>query len=284
MSWSPNDLVTDTDLVAYERQILEQFGAGDWLDRRQKALEDWLFPLLSSRGFNPDRLRTRVEPNAVLGYTSSTFSDQTSAAATEDGLVLSTILATSSDRLYVGSKSAFRGLSVRQLDSVNAVSATMSLQAWADTWSSVGPASNATVSGTAPFAKGGPITWDLPESLVRRSVNDVGPYYWVRLGLSAAPTSGTKIGPLLVIRRSRLCAAVTFRTLCLIFREAPTGQDGPWSDKAAWYEKEAEQAWLRVVDHIGGEFDTDDSDAISEDEADQTADTASGGGWRWERA
>ena len=285
MSWHPNDLVTDDDLVAYERTIFSQFDKSGWAERRQKALEDWLFPLLEGQGFAPHRLRTRYEPTAVLGYTSSAFTDRTAAANTDEGLTLSTILAASSDYLYVGSELPFRGLSVRMLDNVNAVAATVTVQAWADGWQAVTLLDNGTKVDAVPFAKGGAITWANPEGVDVRTLSTITPaYYWTRLALSAAPTSGTKIGPLLVVRRSRLCAAAALRTLSLIFREAPTQQDGPWAEKAEWYEKQAEAAWLRVVDKIGGEFDSDGSDAIDSSEQDQTALEVNGGGWTMERA
>lgn len=283
-SWSPNDLVADADLTAYERKILTQFGASDWQSRRAKALEDWLFPQLEARGFLPHRLRTRFTPEHVLGVTSAVSTDKTSDAATEGGLNLATILAASSDALYIGSNSPFRGLSVRMQDSVNSVASTLTVSAWCDTWASVQALSNGTIAATGkPFGKGGAITWTLPEHWVERSLQGVGPYFWVKLALSATMTAGTVIGPVSVIRRSRLCAPAALRTLALIFKEAPTGQDGPWQEKADWYEKEAEAALLRVVDRIGGEFDMDASDVVDDDEQDQTAAEVSGGGFVWER-
>jgi hypothetical protein len=284
MSWHPNDLVTDADLTAYERTVLTQFDQVDWRDRREKALEDWLFPMLEGRGFVPHRLRTRFEPVSVLGYTSSAYTDRTTAANTEDGITLSAVLAASSDYLYVGSDLPFRGLSVRMHDNVNAASGALTLNVWADGWVVPENPQNDTMSGAISFAKGGALTWTNPDGLVGRSVNSTGPYFWARLALSSAPTSGTKIGPVFVIRRSRLCAAVTLRTLALIFREAPTQQDGPWTEKAEWYERQANEAFLRVADQIGGEFDTDGSDAIDEAEQEQTALEVTGGGWTLDRA
>jgi hypothetical protein len=282
VSWAPNDLVTDADLVAYESQILTQFDRSDWKVRRAKAIEDWLFPLLEASGFAPQRFRTRFIPEAVLGSTSSVFTDRTSASQTQDGIDLAATLAASSDALYLGSVAPFRGVSVRMHDGVNTVAGTATWDAWADTWQALGGITDATKVDSKCFGRGGAVTWTLPETLVRRSVNAVGPFYWARVRLSAAPTGAT-IGPVLVIRRSRLCAAVTLRTLALIFKEAPTSLDGPWADKAVWYEAEADKAWLRAADKIGGEFDTDNDDAISATEADQTAAEVNSGGWRWER-
>lgn len=283
MAWAPNDLVTDADLVAYEKTILTQFGADTWQARRQKAIEDWLCPLMEGHGFDPARFRTRYEPKTVLGYTSSVFTDRTSASQTVDGLSLASVLAATSDYLYIGSPALFRGLSIRQHDAVSGADGVISLGVWADGWVSPEGIQDGTRIGMRSFSRGGAITWDVPEAVSRRTVNGVGLGYWARISLSAAPT-GASIGPVLVIRRSRLCAAVTLRTLALIFREAPIGLDGPWETKAAWYEQEAERAWARVADRIGGEFDSDDSDAISPAESQQTTEAVTGGGWRFERA
>lgn len=283
MAWHPNDLVTDVDLVSYERTILTQFGVSDWETRRQKAIEDWLFPLLESQGFNPLRFRTRYEPSAVLGVTSSVTTDRTAAASTVDGINLATVLASSSDYLYVGSSAPFRGVSVRQYDAVNTAEGRLTVGVWGDGWLVPADIEDGTRIESTSFKRGGAIAWRVPETVGKRSIGTVGPYYWARLSLSAAPT-GASIGPLLVIRRSRLCAAVTFRTLALIFREAPTGVDGPWEAKALWAEQEAERAWMRVANQIGGEFDSDESDGISPTEAAQTAADVTGGGWRFERA
>jgi hypothetical protein len=284
MSWSPNDLVSDADLTAYEQTILTQFGQTDWQSRRQKALEDWLFPQMEARRFMPERLRTRFEPKHVMGVTNGVTADLTSVAMSEGGLNLATILAAPSDALYVASDAPFRGLSVRMLDAVNAVTATLTTHLWTDTWAAPSGVSNGTVASGKPFTKGGAITWSLPEGLVLRSLQGVGPYYWLKLSLSATMTAGTAIGPVGVIRRSRLCAPATLRTLALIFREAPTSQEGPWEEKAVWYENEADAALARVWETIGGEFDTDGDDVVDQAEQGQTAAEVTGGPWSFERA
>jgi hypothetical protein len=283
MSWHPNDLVTDADLSAYEREILTTFAVQDWRERRQKAIEDWLWPLLESKGFDPMRFRTRFDADQVWGQTSSIFTDLTSGAQTASGLALATILAAASDYLYIGSTAPFRGLSVRMADAVNSTTSLLTLQVWADTWLNPADLLDGTKRGTAVFAAGGAITWGVPDGLVRRSVNSSDDLFWARLAVSSAPT-GAVAGPLAVIRRSRLCAAVTLRTLALIFREAPTQQAGPWMEKAEWYEAEAERAWTRVSGAIGGEFDTNDDDMIDPTEAAQTAAEVSGGGLTLERS
>lgn len=284
-SWHPSDLVADADLVAYEPRILTQFGVTDWADVRQKALEDWLFPLLVGAGLDPQRLRTRHQADAVLGYTSSTYSDKTSAASstTADDINLATVLAASSDRLYVGSTSPFRGLSVRLLDSVSSVATTLTVALWADTWRTVSATDGTQATAGKPFSAGGSLTWRVPSEWVTRQINSTGPYYWARLSMAAAPTGATAT-QISCIRRSLLSAPVTFRVLALILRAAPLAQDGPWRDKADWYEQEADAAFQRVIGAIGGEFDTvTQDDVIDTEEAVQTTAEAAGTVFEWER-
>jgi hypothetical protein len=278
MSWHPADLVTDQDLLSYEQTILTQFGKTEWLRRRSKAIEDWLFPLLEQRGFSPARLRTRHVP--IKAFAGST--DRTTEVAAADGLDLAATFASASDYLYLGFTDIFRGLSLRMTDSVSSVDAALDLRVWVDGWETPANVQNEAISGLKPFGKGGAITWDVPDGVAQRVLNGSDPLFWVRLSLSAVPT-GAMAGPWAVIRRSRLAAAVTLRTLALIFREAPAGQDGPWTDKAVWYAAEADTAFARVVDQLGPEFDTDGSDAIDETERQQTAAEVSSGGWTLER-
>jgi hypothetical protein len=286
MSWMPSDLVTDADLLAYERTILSQHGASDWQQRRQKVLEDWLWPRLRRRGLSPERFRTRFVADAVLGSTSSVFTDYTDAASntTADDLNLATILAASSDYLAIGSSQQFRGVSLRMVDSASSVAATLSVELWLDTWAQVAHTDSTQATSGKPFSKGGSIIWTPSGEWVLRTLNSSDPLYFARLKLSAAPTGAT-LHQMAVIRRSVLCAPATLKTLALIFREAPTQQDGPWIEKAEYYEREAEHAYVRAEELVGGEFDTTDppDDVVDATEQGQTTDQV-GGPFRWERA
>ena len=79
MSWAPNDLVADTDLVAYESTVLSGFNVADWTEKRRRALEDWIGPILRGQGFNLARLRTRYEADSVQGYTAAAYTDKIGA-------------------------------------------------------------------------------------------------------------------------------------------------------------------------------------------------------------
>lgn len=286
MSWAPTDLLADDDLLAYEPKILSQFGQIQWAPLRAKVLEDWLWPQLEAASFPAPRFRTRFAPDAVLIDAAGTFSDVTSAAqdATVDDLALATAFASTATRLCVGSAVPFRGLSCRMGETVNATTAKVTVALWRDGWQSVAVADNTSVGGAA-FARGGAITWTVPETWVPRTLSDTTPRYWARVTLSVAPNAGT-LGQVAVIRRSRLCGAVTCRTLAAIFRAAPLSQDGPWREKADWYEAEAERMLQRALPLLGGEFDTvTEDDVVDADEAGQTADEARATvGWTFERA
>lgn len=285
MSWAPADLVSDRDLLAYETRILSLFGQWDWRDRRAKVLEDWLWPQVRTAGFDPQRFRTRYAPAAA--YYGAGLTAVTSAAqdATAEDLDLAAIFAASDQYLYLGSTAPFRGLSVRVTDTPSATAATLTVQAWRDAWQTLSVDDGTQATSGTPFSRGGAITWSLSDDWVTRSLGDTTGAYWVRLALSAVPT-GAKAGQIACIRRSLLAGPLTYRVLALIFREAPLSQDGPWREKADWYETEAERALARALPLLGGEFDTDpQDDVIDATEAAQTASEARGtSGWTWERA
>jgi hypothetical protein len=285
MSWHPSDLVTDQDLVDYETNILTQFGKSDWQPRRAKALEDWLFPILSGHGFNPQNLRTQFQPDVVFGYTGAVYTDKTGAAqsATTDDVNLATLFATpSTDALYIGSVAPFRGAALRLLDTVSAVAGTLSVAYWSGTWDAMIIRDGTAKTTGKPFSGGGSVTWALPGDWATRVLNGSDPLYWVKVTTSAVPT-GALLSQVGCIRSSALRAPATLRTLMLIMREAPTGSGGPWAAKADYYEKEADASLQRALLIVGGEFDSDADNVIDPAEEAQT-DTQAGGGWKLERA
>jgi hypothetical protein len=286
VSWHPNDLVSDADLLAYEPTIHTQFGRVEWTDKRTKALEDWLWPALTARGFDPDRLRTRVRPTAVLSYTASVFADRTEVATSQaaDDLALGAYLTGTSDALYVGHDRPFRGVSLRIGDTPSTATADLAVALWEDAWTPIAIADGTKATVGKSCSRGGAVTWRLPSGWVIRAVNGSDPIYWAKLTVSAALTAGTLAGSLSVLRSSLFRAPVTYKTLEWIFRAAPTSQDGPWNDKAAFYADLAETALQRALEHAGGEFDTVTADdALDAEEVLQTAAEAGGGGWTFER-
>lgn len=290
MSWHPNDLVSDQDLVDYEQAVLTSFGQTGWQARRTKVLEDWLFPIVKANGFDPYRLRTRFQPDQVWGFTGAVYTDLTGAAGDniENDINLATVLATvGTDAVYIGSIGPFRGLHWRFLDSVSAVASVATVSYWNDQWTPVTLTDRTAKVAGKTFSAGGSMTWPLLGDWTIRTLNLSKPLYWVKVTVTATPTGAlaTQIG---AIRRSALAAPAALRTLMLIMREAPTGQAGPWQAKAEYYEKEADLALQRALPIIGGEFDMDDPvtplDLISPTSAVQTSDEASGGGaFRLER-
>jgi hypothetical protein len=284
VSWHPNDLVSDVDLLDYEAGIL-QMGQTTWQSKRTKALEDWLFPILKGRGLNPHRLRTRYEADAVYGYTGATYSDKTAASqdTTADDLNLATIFASvGADALYIGSVEPFKGLFIRLLESVNTAAAVLSVAYWNGNWENLLISDGTIQVAGKTLSAGGSVTWLLPVDWATRVVNASASLYWAKVTISATPTSA-KAGQISCIRGSALRAPATFRTLQLIFQEAPTGGDGPWREKAQFYKDEADAALQRALPLVGGEFDSDESDVVDTGEADQTTDQV-GGGWALVRA
>lgn len=285
-SFYPNDLVSDADLTAYESKILASFNVSDWAEKRRRALEDWIAPILAAQGFDLFRLRTRFECDAVLGYTGAAYTDLTAAATdgTADDINLGSIFATpATDALYIGSSQMCKGLSFRLLEAVSAVASVLTVQYWADGWSNLTITDGTAKTTGKTFSGGGAVTWAVPTDWVPRQINDVGPCYWLKVTVSATPTAA-KAGQIGVIRRSVLAPPAILRTLTLIFREAPTGAPGPWDEKASWYETEADAALQRALPLVGGEYDTDKSDQISAAEAAQTeSEVAASAPFRLER-
>lgn len=282
--WAPTDLVSDADLAAYEPEVLTWHGQVEWEDRRERALVDWLFPRLAAQGLDPERLRTRAVPAAVLGLTGAATTDYAGAASDRDGATIpvATVFGTpASDALYVGHTRPFRGVSVRMLEAVSATTASLSVAVWADAWESLAVADGTRLAG-ATLARGGAVTWRVPSTWVERPLYDLGPYYWARLRVSATLTAGATVTQLGVIGRSVVCAPATFRTLELIYREAPSGAPGPWQEKAAFYGAQATEALALALPLVGREIDTSEDDLIDATEADQTT-AAVAGGWTLER-
>ena len=286
MSWSPNDLVSDADLKAYESDILTNFGQDTWFDKRKKAMDDWLFHILAARGFDPYTFRTRYDPTVAFGFTGAAYTDITAATqdTTVDDIDLAAILATpATDAIYLGSVAPFKGVYLRLADSPSATTSTMTVSYWNGTWTDVSIEDRTIATTGVTLSQGGSVTWSLPPDWVRRVLNASARLYWARIQVSATP-AGTTAGQMATIRASLLRGAATFRTLFLIFSEAPTGQEGPWEEKAARYETQADLAIQRALPLIGGEFDLDDTDQVSADETGNTAEEAGGGGHLLERA
>ena len=286
MSWHPNDLVSDLDLRDYEGSVLTNYGETAWLGKRTKALQDWLFPILKSRGFDPLKLRTRADVDRAWAVTSAVYTDRTGVLTdtTDDDLNLATLFATAStDALYLGSTQPFRGLFVRMLDTVSTAASVLSVAYYNGNWENLLINDQTIQVAGKTFSAGGSVTWLLPTDWMTRVVNGSTRLYWVKVTVSATPTAA-KASQIGVIRGSSLTAPATFRTLQLIMAEAPSMQEGPWREKAEFYQTEADLALQRALQIVGGEFDTDDSDQISATEAAKTSDEASGGAWTLERA
>ena len=289
-AWFPNDVVFDADLKDYEQTILTQFGQTDWEAKRRKALEDWAFPTLAKAGFVPERLRTRRAPTAVYGYTGGAYTDYTAAATKVgvDGIPLATVFTNhATDHLYIGLPEQFRGLSIRMLDRVSNTNGTLTVQVWADAWTTVDTLNETQFLNNKPFSRGGDVRWSLPSDWVTRSLNGSPQLYWARVTLTSTPASAF-CGQIGCIRGTALTGPVTLRTLGLIFREAQTLQGGPWQEKADAYLRDADEAMQGALQLVSRDFDTQVvDDQIDATEATQTTGEVTRGAsliTGWERA
>ena len=287
MSWAPTDLVADADLLSYESTLLSTFQVSTFRDKTQKALEDWMWPILRANGYSPQRFRTRYVATEVLGYTASVYTDLTGASSSTDtdDVNLATVFATvGTDLLYIGSSAQFRGLYLALTDNVSSVAGVLTVKYWAGAWKTLASADGTIGTAGKTLSAGGSVTWSLPVDWATRGVNGTDLRYWARLSVSATPT-GAKAAQIGTIRRSVLCGPAALRTLGLIFTEAPSkSQDGPWREKADWYLREADLALQRALPLVASEFDTDEDEQIDPTEEGQTPGEAGAGGWKLERA
>jgi hypothetical protein len=210
MGWSGLTLVTDAELGVFEPEAINgHWGATTWPNQRATAklrLKTWIDQdFARTAGPNAtDLVRDTFGADKVWGYTASTYTDVTDAAIddTEDDVTLSDIFATfGTDTLYIGSLTSFDGLDVSMLGTLNANAATLTVKYSGPTgWTSL-TNTDGTASSGKTFGKSGRITWTQPSDWQRRTLdNSVDAYYWIELSVSAALTSGTSVGQLLIIK------------------------------------------------------------------------------------
>ena len=280
-----NDVCTRLDVLANDVRALEDFGddTGKELDDKIRlAIETWLQPLLAKHGFDYRTHITRREPDRCLVKTGGAWSNLTDQAKGEGAgaINLRTVLATpGTDELYLGLDRPFRGVFVGMEDAVNTTAIASSLTYWSGQWSAL-PASlaDATVLGRAPFARAGRIAWPTPADWLRRSVNDEGPFYWMRLQVNSLP-SACEFVQLLPIVRSRLTQPTALKALALLYREGAGSTRGEWLAKATAFEQAADAQFQMVAGLIRDEFDVDDDGDVAVTEVNSVTVEP----WSWER-
>ena len=250
-----DDLVTVLDVLAVDTAAATDFGGQQNLDdKRRVAVQDWLCPLLEQAGYPVRKHKTRRAPDGAFAYVGGAFADK--KAALVDGHALNSLIVNATtDAIYVGLTAPYKGLLADMTDSVNGAAAGCSITYWNGQWSAFSSLSNQTVVAGVPFARAGRITWPEPSDWLVREVEDVLAY-WVRIQLSAAPTSGT-LNQLLPIARSRLTYPTALRVCAQLYAEGAGASRGDWKEKALDTMQQASAALQLVIGRLADEFDVD---------------------------
>ena len=263
--WTPSDLLTDLDLLALDRLCLTDFGVSDLTDKRKAAL-DWLSPRVEQAGYTLWQHATRRAPEAVFGYTGTTYVTYTSAATdtTDVDVPLSSILAVpSSAAVYVGAAAPFKGVYLGLHDAVNAQNAVLDVSVWTGAWTTV----TSLVDGTQAVlgqscSGGGLLSWQAPDTWARRSVNGER-LYWVKITTASSLTAGTAAAQIAPVRASRLTLPASYYALGLLYQESYGSNRGQWQEKADKMFAAAEAGLSIALPLIRDEFDTSDDDLVT---------------------
>lgn len=276
MSWSHLSLVTDDDIGQLEPEAVHgdaPWGASAWPAQRSAAKRDlkvWLEADYAQIPSVSDRIKDRWRPDWVYAETSSTWSDYTTAARddTEEDLPLSTVFATfGTDALYVGAAYEFEGLFVQLLDSLNANSAVLSAAYWGPGgWTSLTILDGTSASGKT-FGQTGRITWALPSTWERRRLNGTADeFYWIKLTISAALSSGVSASHVLPLRSpDGLKRVAAYLAVHHIYNGLAAQAASPdfWRDRSQAYFHKAETMYARLREHGGIPIDYDNDGTIT---------------------
>ena len=139
---------------------------------------------------------------------------------------------------------------------------------WAkDQWQTVpAPADGTVASSGKTLGQSGRVTWAVPTDWERRSLNDTGEeYYWVRLSINNALTSGTAVSHILTIRESHSLTLVhTYLALAYIFGGLARQSTDPegWRTQATSYRDMAVTLYERLKSKGGIPIDMDLSGGV----------------------
>ena len=275
MSWTHLTLVTDADLAALEPEAghpSEPWGQTAWTAARAEAKRDlqiWIDADYATIPAASDRVLDRWAPELVFAYTGSGYTDRTSevSSSTEEDLNLATVFTTfGTDCLYVGAGYEFNGLFWKLLDSLNANASVMTVKYWNSAGWTTLSATDGTIAVTGKTLSGsGRVTWTLPSTWERRTLNGSELYYWVQVTISAALTAGTAATQILPIRPpaalKRVAAYLSLHHICQgLAAQAATPEY--WAQKAEAYWTKAQDLYTRIRQGGGIPFDLDQDDVI----------------------
>ena len=277
MSWAGLTLATDADLGALESEATAPdapWGQSSWqtqLDGAKKELGIWIDTDFPETPMASDRIRDRWAAEKVFAETGGTFTDYSVEARddTEEDIDIEAVYATpGSDYLYVGALWTYHGLFVHMLDSVNANASVLTVAYWAkDQWQTVPAQSDGTIAAAGKtLGQSGRVTFATPTDWERRSLNSTGEeYYWTRLSINNALTSGTSISHLLSLRQTdNLTLVHTYLTLSYIFGGLARQSTDPegWREQSNAYRTMAVELYERLKLKGGIPMDDDMSGAV----------------------
>lgn len=277
MGWSSLPLLTDDDLGRIESEAIhpdEPWGAATWPSERGHALRQlgvWI-----DADFGPgasDRVLDRWSPDAAYRFTGGAYVDITNAVSddTEEDVDLAAALATAAtDRIYIGMRAEFGGLVVKVLDSLNAVSSTMTVKYWGPTgWTALTISDGTAVSG-ATCGKSGRVVWSVPSNWERRRLaGTADEYFWVEMAVSVALTSGTSVTQLLPTRRpeglSLIAAYLALGTICH-GRAPQAANPEEWRARGERYANDAAELYARLKNGGSLVIDTNNDQVLQPSE------------------
>jgi hypothetical protein len=281
MMLSVDDLLTDADLEALDKDVFSNFGeqaAAGLADKRRVAVQDFVQTRLEKEGYLPIFHLSRRAPDKVYQYTGAVFTDRSAAMSdkTADDLDAADVFVTpASDAIYVGLDRPFKGLWVGMLDAVNATASILDVEYWdGGQWKDVESLVDETqIADLKSLSGGGGLRWVMPANWRKRTGiggETVEWRYWVKVKMSATPSAGSTLTHLLPILRSRLTRPAAYHALGLLYLENwGVSSTTEWREKGEKYLKMAEDELMQILPLVKDEFDVDESQAIEPEEPGQ---------------
>jgi hypothetical protein len=273
--WAALTLVTDAELGAIEPQAVATaapWGARTWSKARAEAKRELKILIETSFGRtvkNPaDHVLDVHRPDYAFSLVGGTYADVTSAASddTEADLALTTVLASTSNRLYLGADYQFEGLFALLTGTRNAVARTLTVKYHGPQGLTDLEAVDGTAVAGATFGQSGRVTWGIPADWQRQRLGSVADdYFWIELSTDGALTAGVTAAQLLAVRAPdglKRVAALLSLYYVLNGLERQAGKPKDWQEKATGYREEAIALFQLLKEQGGIPLDTNRDDVI----------------------
>lgn len=278
-----DDVLSDLDLLAVDRQALTIFGAdalASIADKRRIAVDDWLAGELKAKGYNPFTHSLRRAPDLVIRASDPDDTDLTDRLAdrsTNSPVALGAeVFQSDTDALVIGLRDPFKALTVVMTEPANVNTRSLSVASltyWNGAWTTLDANSliDTTRVNSISFAKGGVFRFTSPEDWEPRPYDSSDPrgdwLYLTTIWLTQPATLGALVSQILPTRRSRLTSAAGFYAMHLLCLEAAKGARGNWDERADQYAKKAYTSLARDLPLADDEFDVDNSGSVQPIEA-----------------